>query len=119
MKADCTIYKTLDVIGKKWSLVIILELSKGKNNTKQYSVLKSSLSTITPKVLSSRLKELENYKLISKKIDTSSSPAHTFYSLTKSSVELLTILKDMKSWALKFNIKSEHCGSTNCKDCPF
>ena len=119
MNPNCTIYKTFDIIGKKWSLVILLELSKGKNNSKRYSVLKKSLPDITPKVLSERLRDLESHSLINKVVDSSVFPVKSTYSLTESALELLSHVDSIKKWALKWNIKNDHCDITKCKDCPF
>ena len=51
MDKDCTIYKTTSFIGKRWTLLILLELYKGKNEWKRYSEIKKRLPEITPKVL--------------------------------------------------------------------
>ena len=114
---DCTIYETANFVGKRWTLVILLELFKGVNKVKRYSELKSSIPDITPKVLSARLKELEQEKLIDKKIDTSEFPIKCEYSLTKPGIEFITIIKDIKSWALKYKIKNQVCQGTDCENC--
>jgi len=58
MEQDCTIYKTASFVGKRWTLLILLELYKGQSRLKRYSEIKKGLPEITPKVLSLRLKEL-------------------------------------------------------------
>lgn len=116
MNEKCTIYRTADFIGKKWTIPIILELYKKK---KRYSELKKSLVNITPKILSTRLKELEREKLIKKITDGSKFPKKCEYSLTKSGKEFMPIIKDMKDWALKNRIKNNLCSETNCKHCEF
>jgi len=119
MDDDCTIYKTADFIGKRWTLLILLELYKGDSKTKRYSEIKKGLDGITPKILSARLKELEKEKMIIKKIDTSSFPIRCDYFLTESGKDFIKIIKDMKKWALKWKIKNKECEGTNCKDCAF
>ena len=114
---NCTIYKTANFIGKRWTLVILLELYKGENKLKRYSEIKTIIPNITPKILSARLKELEVEKLIEKKIDASQFPIKCEYSLTKSGIEFIKIIKDIKSWALKWKIKNRVCGRTDCKNC--
>ena len=64
MDENCTVYRTVDFVSKKWSLVILLELFKGKNYTKRYSNIKNNIMEITPKVLSVRLREFEKEGLI-------------------------------------------------------
>ena len=52
MDEDCAVYKTVDFIGKRWTLLILLELYKGENKWKRYNELKRNLMSITPKILS-------------------------------------------------------------------
>ena len=79
MNEKCTVYKTLDHLSKKWMLLILLELYKGSSEKKRYSEIKKNMPDITPKVLSARLKELEEYNIITKAIDTSSFPVKCEY----------------------------------------
>ena len=117
MNTNCTIYKTLDFLGKKWTFLIILELHKGENKHKRYSEIKKKFPEITPKILSQRLKELEQNQIIIKTTDASKFPIKTEYTLTKSGLEIIPIIKSIKSWALKNNIKSKHCTETDCEHC--
>tara|TARA_Y100000310_G_C20677341_1_gene813853 strand:- start:879 stop:1235 length:357 start_codon:yes stop_codon:yes gene_type:complete len=118
MNEDCTIYKTTDFIGKRWTLLILLELYKG-NPVKRYSELKNNLGDITPKILSTRLKELEKQKMIKKEIDASKFPIKCEYSLTESGLDFIKIIKDMKTWALKWNVKNKVCSESDCENCEF
>ncbi len=116
MHQDCTLYNIAGFIGKKWTLLILFELHKGKNK-QRYSELKKNLPQITPKLLSLRLKELEQEKLITKQIDTTTFPIKCEYALTNSGNAFINIIQDVKSWALKWRIKSTHCNSTSCEKC--
>jgi len=117
MNANCTIYKTSDFIGKKWTIPLILELYKGKGKKKRYSVLKNSLHGITPKLLSMRLKELAKHKLVKKETHANEFPIRCEYSLTKSGLAFIKVVKSMKDWALTHQFKNEHCKKMNCKNC--
>ena len=64
MDKKCPITKTLSHISKKWTLVILRELSL--NGTKRFNELIKDLSPISPRALSKQLKELQNLELISK-----------------------------------------------------
>ena len=109
----CTIYKTADFIGKKWTLLILLELHKGKNQWKRFNELKRNIPNITSKLLSLRLKELESEDLIkSKKTEEMSE-----YSLNVSGQEFIKIIQDMKKWALKNKFKNKICENSVCKFC--
>ena len=116
MDKNCTIYKTANFIGKKWTLVILLELYK-EDNVKRYSELKKGIPNITSKILSLRLKELVKVGLIKKKIDSSTVPIKCEYSLTKKGIDFIKIIKDIKKWALKWDIKNKVCENTDCKEC--
>ena len=117
MNKNCIIYKTTNFIGKKWTLVILLELYKGNDFTKRYSEIKKDLPLITPKILSLRLKELEKEKLIQKKIDNSVIPVKCEYTLTDSGEDFIKIIENIKKWALKWKKYNKLCFSTDCKEC--
>ena len=117
MDETCTVHKTVDYISKKWTLLILLEIYKGESSKKRYSEIKKSLPDITPKILSSRLKELETQGLLTKHIDTSNFPIKCEYTLTKSGLDLIGIIKDIKHWALRWNIKNDACEQLDCKQC--
>lgn len=117
MAKDCTIYKTANFIGKRWTLLLLLELYRGSSLWKRYSQLKRGLPEITPKILSIRLKELEKENLIKKRIDTAEFPIKSEYSLTKSGKDFIKIIKDIKKWSLKWKIKNKQCETSDCKVC--
>lgn len=114
---DCTIYKTVDIIGKKWALCILLELYKGEDKRKRFNELKNKLEDVTPKTLSIRLKELENQGLVKKEVDDSSIPIKSEYSLTESGEEFLNIIDKIKNWGLKWKYDNAECASSDCKMC--
>ena len=117
MDEKCTVYKTIDFISKKWSLLILLEIYKSPAGKKRYSEIKNSLLDITPKVLSARLKELEKEGLITKHVDASSFPVKSEYELTKIGIDFISIIKDIKSWALRWKIYNKVCEQLDCKNC--
>ena len=117
MNSDCTIYKTMNFVGKKWTLVIMLELYKAPVYAQRYSELKASLADVTPKILSLRLKELESEGLIDKTIDASKFPIKCVYSLTPSGKDFVKILKQIKDWSLEWKYNSKACESSECRNC--
>jgi len=63
-RCNCPITSALDIVGDKWTLVIIKQmLLEGKKTFKDFS---ESNEAIASNILSSRLKMLEKYKMISK-----------------------------------------------------
>ena len=119
MDKKCPVYAVMNFMGKRWTILILLELYKGKSGWKRYSEVKKKLPGITPKVLSMRLKELQKEKLVLHKIDASVFPIKSKYSLTKSGEEFIKIVKAIKHWGLYWKVKSMACESTNCKECEF
>lgn len=119
MNPNCTIYQTMDYLSKKWAILILLELFKGEKNKKRYSEIKKNMKDVTPKILSARLKELEKNKMITKEIDTTTIPIKSIYSLTPSGEDFIRIIKDIKKWALKWNIDNDDCDNSDCKNCIF
>jgi len=119
MNHNCAIYNSINFLGKKWTFLIILELYKGKDKQKRYSEIKNKLSEITPKILSQRLKELEHHRILTKTTDSSKFPIKTKYTLTKIGLEIIPIIKSIKSWTLKHNPKNKYCSETDCEHCEF
>jgi len=117
MQEGCTVNLTVKYIARKWSLLILLELYKGAGHTRRFSELKNCLDGITQKVLSARLKELEREGLIDNRVDSSSFPVKSEYTLTDSGLEIINIVKDMKRWALKWKITNIECGCQDCSEC--
>ncbi|RNI14556.1 transcriptional regulator [Methanohalophilus sp. RSK] len=114
---DCTLYKMMDIIGKRWTLCILLELHKGDKYQKQFNELKAMLGDITPKMLSTRLKELEAHGLVEKELDSSAIPVKSFYSLSESGQEFIEIIKEIKGWGLKWKFDNPLCIVSDCKYC--
>jgi len=104
----CPLFGLLDVIAKKWALLIIAIL--GNEGEKGFNELKSELEAISPRTLSQTLRKLEAMHLVSKNIlDTS--PPHVRYSLTNEGEELREYLIPLLVWV------SEH-GAKEAPWCP-
>ncbi len=117
MKEECSVRKSVNFLGKRWTLLILLELYKGKSEWKRFSQIKKNLGTITPKILSVRLKELERENLIKKKINVAEFPIKSEYKLTESGKDFIRIIKNIKKWSLKWREKNKKCWERDCKDC--
>jgi DNA-binding HxlR family transcriptional regulator len=109
----------MDYLAKRWTFLILLELYKGENQMRRFSELKNTLMEVTPKILSQRLKELENEGLVKRIVDASTIPLKSEYKLTDGGIELILAVKTVKEWALKWQIDNEECGVKDCKQCPY
>ncbi|WP_458719939.1 winged helix-turn-helix transcriptional regulator [Candidatus Nitrosocosmicus sp. R] len=95
----CDIVDIWEVLGKRWSLHILKNLST--NGIIRFNELKRLIPDISSTVLSQRLLELEREGLISKKI-YSEIPVRVEYSLTPRTKELETILQQLNDWINKW-----------------
>jgi len=87
-------------MGKKWTLTILKIMSK--EQSMHFSQLKKLIPTISNKVLSERLSELEQEGLIMKTVGDKK-PKDTQYQTTPLALELDNILNNMDSWIEKWN----------------
>jgi DNA-binding HxlR family transcriptional regulator len=88
----CGITKTLTVIGGKWTVLIIRDLLEGP---RRFGELERSLTGISPRTLTERLKELESEGLI---LRDCGGGHHPVYALTERGRSLQLILDQMRSW---------------------
>ena len=95
----CEVLTIWEVLGKKWALLILKNLST--KEAIRFNELKKVLSGISSTVLSERLFELEGEGLVSKKI-YAQIPPKVEYSLTTRAKELEVILKDLGKWASRW-----------------
>jgi len=89
---------TISVIGGKWKMVIIYLLAE--NQPVRFNDLKRQIGSITYKILSSHLKELEADGLVERK-EYPQIPPKVEYSLTDKAQTLLPILEELCEWGVK------------------
>ncbi len=94
-ECNCPIIYTLAIVGGKWKWLIVYRLFE--NGVLRYGELKKSLPSITHKMLSHELKELEAEKLIHRE-EYHQIPPKVEYSLTEKGKTLLPILELMYKW---------------------
>jgi len=99
-RSGCPISSSLDVIGDKWSLLIIRDmLVKQKKTFKEIS---DSDEKIAPSILSARLKLLESYRLIFK-TKVPDNKKENIYLLTEKGIRLTPIIIELSLWG-NFNL---------------
>jgi DNA-binding HxlR family transcriptional regulator len=119
MDKNCAVFAASNLIGKRWTILILLELYKGEDKWKRYNMVKSKLPGLTPKMLSARLKELEKAGIIAKRVDSTVIPIKSEYSLTKHGEEFIDVIKHLKIWSLKSLDNKSGCKNRECKSCGF
>lgn len=98
-RSDCPVSCTLDVLGDKWSLLIIRDLMFAKECT--YGDFLKSPEKIATNILASRLLALEENEFI-KKMDHPDSKAKVLYRLTRKGIDLLPVMIEINLWAEKY-----------------
>jgi DNA-binding HxlR family transcriptional regulator len=101
----CAVIHALEIIGGKWRLPIIWELSAQKSM--RYNELKRHLNGITNIMLTRALQGLEEHGLVCR-TEYKQIPPHVEYSLTESCIELLPALEIINQWG-KRQMLNNHC----------
>jgi len=100
IRSDCPISCSLDVIGDKWSLLIIRDVMlRGKMS---YSEFLNSEERIATNILVSRLAILEAEKILVKKVAPENKSKY-IYSLTQKGADLMPIIIELMDWGAKYN----------------
>ncbi|MAZ30795.1 MAG: transcriptional regulator [Flavobacteriales bacterium] len=93
-RSNCPISSSLDVIGDKWTMVIIRDLFLGKKTFKEFS---NSSEKMSSSILAQRLKSMVQYKIIVRK-DLISNKKTKHYELTESGKSLEPLMNFLSSW---------------------
>ncbi|MEH6944456.1 winged helix-turn-helix transcriptional regulator [Bacillus sp. JJ722] len=99
----CNIAQTMNIIGDRWTLLIVHEISIG-NCT--FNEIKKTLTGISSNLLSDRLKFLEEAELITSSLYSSHPPRYK-YTLTESGESLQDVFNAMVIWG-KNNLKKHY-----------
>jgi len=94
----CPVHKTLEVIGKRWTALIVRDLVGGRM---RFTELQRSLAGITPKMLCQRLRELEDWGIIKREVYPDV-PVRVEYSLTAMGQDLRPIIDSMAAWGRRW-----------------
>ncbi|WP_329044015.1 winged helix-turn-helix transcriptional regulator [Amycolatopsis sp. NBC_01488] len=93
----CGIARALEIIGERWSLLIVRDLVLG---AKRYDELQAGLPKIPPSILSARLNELEAAGVLRRRV-RAELDAGLVYELTQYGTELDGILLDLGLWGAR------------------
>jgi len=97
-RSKCPLSCTLDIIGDKWTLLIIRDLLRGKS---RYNDFLESEEGITTNILANRLHRLEQAGLITKK-PYQDNPVRYDYELTATGEGLKPVIFRIIDWADKY-----------------
>ncbi|OGL15101.1 MAG: hypothetical protein A3F92_01485 [Candidatus Rokubacteria bacterium RIFCSPLOWO2_12_FULL_71_22] len=91
---SCPVAKTLEVIGDRWTLLVVRDLLSG---AKRFQDLLATLPGIAPNILSARLKLMEEHGLIARRF-YSDHPPRAEYALTDKGRELGMVVGALAAW---------------------
>lgn len=97
LRSHCPIAGALDIVGDKWTLVVVRDLFLGKH---RYGEFQSAPEAIPTNILAERLKRLEAAGIVKKEY-YQDNPPRAEYFLTSKGVALAPILQAMRDWGLK------------------
>ena len=99
-RSDCPISCSLDVIGDKWSLLIIRDVMlRGKMS---YSEFLNSEEGIASNILVNRLTILEEEEILVSEVAPANKSKY-IYSLTQKGADLMPIIIELMDWGAKYN----------------
>ena len=90
----CPVETTLMLIGDKWKVLILRDLMPG---TKRFGALKKSIGSVSQKVLTAQLRDMEDKGLVHRQV-YAEVPPRVEYSLTDLGKSLKPILDAMWTW---------------------
>jgi DNA-binding HxlR family transcriptional regulator len=104
---ECPVGMSLGVLGRKWSLLILRDI--GAYRIDRFNRLLASIPGLPPKVLTSRLRELETLGLI-RKVEERRSPRMVRWDLTPRGRDLVPVLMMITAYQSKWNPELLHPG---------
>ena len=96
--ADCPVARTLDLIGERWTILLLRDLLL--EGPRRFQDFQASLPGVAPNILSARLKAMEDNGLIRRQL-YSERPPRVQYLLTDKGKSLGPIVKAMRDWGTK------------------
>lgn len=96
----CPVETTLMLISNKWKILILRDLISG---TKRFGELKKSIGSVSQKVLTAQLRDMEQNGLLSRKV-YAQVPPKVEYTLTETGYSLKPILDAMFTWGENYKL---------------
>ncbi|MFC5452438.1 winged helix-turn-helix transcriptional regulator [Paenibacillus aestuarii] len=93
------ICEVLQILGAKWSFLVIAELSKGP---KRFQQLHRAVGVVRTQSLTDALRHLENNGIVNRVVFPTV-PVSVEYSLTEKGHDFKTSLQEMEKWAAKWS----------------
>ncbi len=98
----CPVETTLTLISDKWKVLILWDLLPG---TKRFGELKKSIGTVSQKVLTAQLRQMEDSGLLTRTVYPEV-PPRVEYTLTELGYSLKPVLDAMWNWGEEYKAKN-------------
>ena len=98
----CPVETTLMLIGDKWKVLILRDLMNG---TMRFGELKKSIGTVSQKVLTAQLRDMEEKGLLTRQV-YAEVPPRVEYTLTDTGYSLKPVLDAMWAWGTDYKAKN-------------
>lgn len=100
----CPVETTLSLIGDKWKVLVLRDLFL--NGTMRFGQLKKSIGTVSQKVLTAQLRDMEKNGLLHREV-YAEVPPRVEYSLTQTGQSLKPVIVVMWNWGMDYKAKAE------------
>jgi DNA-binding HxlR family transcriptional regulator len=97
----CPVARTLDIIGERWTILILRDLLLG--DSRRFQDFERSLPGISPNTLSARLKRLEEHGIVERRF-YEQHPPRAEYVLTGKGRQLGPVLQTLLDWGSKHTV---------------
>ena len=97
----CPVETTLTLIGDKWKVLILRDLLLG---TKRFGELRKSIGTVSQKVLTTQLRQMEQCGLVIRTV-YAEVPPRVEYTLTELGYSLKPVLDAMVTWGTEYKAR--------------
>ena len=108
--SDCPVCRTADIVCGKWTLLLVRELAEGCS---RFCELERSLTGISPRTLSLRLRALEEEGSVAR-ATYPAVPPRVEYALTEKGLALIPIIDDMRAYGERW--LGAECATTPADD---
>jgi DNA-binding HxlR family transcriptional regulator len=97
-KTKCSIENIVDIMGKKWNLVIVWHLRTG---VQRFTELQRQLCDVNSKTVTKHLRDLERYGVVTRQVFPEV-PPRVEYALTERGEALVPIIESMLEWGGRY-----------------
>ena len=96
-KSGCPIDYAATMFGDRWTMLVLRDLARGK---RYFSDFAASDEGVAPNILASRLKQLEKFGILTRRVDPDNR-RQVIYELTEKGLDLTPIMIELTVWSAK------------------